>query len=90
MTGVQTCALPIFSLRAIARVRFDNAILMSRRVYLTDLDAFDLVFTRYHADVRRTIQAIIAAAKSNREHPFDAVRALASSGTPASAADTAR
>ena len=82
--------LRTISLRAIARVRFDNAILMSRRVYLTDLDAFDLVFTRYHADLRRTIQAIIAAAKSNREHPFDAVRVLASSGTPASAADTAR
>ena len=82
--------LRTISPRAIERVRFDNAILMSRRVYLTDLDAFDAVLSRNHGDLRRAIQALVAAAKSNREHPFDAVRALVSSGTPSPAPDPAR
>ena len=69
--------LRTISLRAIERVRLDNAILMSRRVYLTGLDAFDDVLARNRGDLRRTIQAIIAVAKSNRAKPFDAVRNLA-------------
>ena len=74
--------LRTISLRAIERVRLDNAILMSRRVYLTGLDAFDAVLARHRGNLRRTIQAIIAAAKSNRAKPFDAVRNLASSPRP--------
>ena len=46
--------------------------------YLTGLDAFDDVLARNRGDLKRTIQAIIAAAKSNRAKPFDAVRNLAS------------
>ena len=71
------------SLRAIERVRLDNAVLMSRRVYLTDLDAFDAVLSRNGGDLRRAIQAIIAAAKSNKGAPFDAVRSLAAADAPA-------
>ena len=63
--------------QALERTRFDNAVLMSRRVYLTDLDAFDRVLARNGGDLRRAIAAIIAAAKSDREHPFDAVKRLA-------------
>ncbi len=59
------------------RIRFDNAQLMSRRVYLTDLDAFDVVLARNKGDLRRTIQVIIGAARSNKGAPFEAVRALA-------------
>ncbi|MEO7182150.1 MAG: aminopeptidase [Gemmatimonadaceae bacterium] len=62
---------------ALERIRFDNAVLMARRVYLTELDAFDAVLTRHDGDLRRTIAAIIGAAKSDRKHPFDAVRKLA-------------
>ena len=71
--------LKTISVRAVQHVRFDNAILMSRRVYLTDLDAFDAVLTKNHGDLRRTIAAIIEAAKADRKHPFDAVKRLASS-----------
>ncbi len=68
--------LRTINLRALERTRFDNAVLMSRRVYLTELEAFDAVLTKNGGDMRRTIQAIIAAAKSDREKPFDAVKRL--------------
>ncbi len=63
--------------RALERTRFDNAVLMSRRVYLTDLDAFDAVLASNGQDLKRAIAAIIAAAKSDKDHPFDAVKRLA-------------
>jgi predicted aminopeptidase len=69
--------LRTISPRAVERIRLDNAILMARRVYLTDLDAFDAVLTTHGGDLRRTIAAIIEAAKADREHPFDAVNRLA-------------
>ena len=71
--------LRTISLHALERTRLDNATLMARRVYLTDLDAFDAVLTKNSGDLRRTIQDIIAAAKSDRDRPFDAVKRLASS-----------
>jgi predicted aminopeptidase len=70
--------LRTISLHAVERTRFDNAMLMSRRVYLTDLDAFDAVLAKNGGDLRRTVQAIIAAAKSDRDKPFDAVKKVAS------------
>jgi len=73
--------LRTISPRAIERVRLDNAVLMARRVYLTDLDAFDAVLARERGDLRRAVATIIRAAKSDRKNPFDAVKALA----PASA-----
>jgi predicted aminopeptidase len=66
----------------VQRVRIDNAVLMARRVYLTDLDAFDAVLARRGGDLRAAIAAIVDAAKADRKHPFDAVRAL--SGASAS------
>ena len=66
----------------VQRIRIDNAILMSRRVYLTDLDAFDAVLTRHGGDLRGAIRAIIDAAKADRKHPFEAVRALARDSVP--------
>lgn len=44
------------------RVRLDNAALMSRRIYLTDLDAFERVFAEESQDLERSIVRII------REH----------------------
>jgi predicted aminopeptidase len=58
------------------RIRIDNAVLMARRVYLTDLDAFDAVLSLRGGDLRATIAAIVDAAKADRKHPFDAVKAL--------------
>ena len=59
------------------RIRIDNAVLMARRVYATDLDAFDAVLARNDGDLRRSVALIIMAAKEDRKHPFDAVRRLA-------------
>lgn len=64
------------SLRAIERVRLDNSVLMSRRVYLTDLDAFDAVLSCSKGDLRRTIVAIVDAAKAHKDDPFAAIRRL--------------
>jgi predicted aminopeptidase len=68
--------LRTISPRVVERVRLDNAVLMARRVYLTDLDAFDAVLAREGGDLRRAVATIIRAAKSDRKHPFDAVKAL--------------
>ena len=72
--------LKTISIRALEHVRLDNAVLMSRRVYLTDLDVFDAVLDEHHGDLRGTIQAIIAAARAGRGAPFDALRTLAARG----------
>jgi predicted aminopeptidase len=69
--------LKTISVRAIERVRFDNAILMSRRVYLTDLDAFDTVLAKYGGNLKQAVAAIITAAKADRKEPFEAVKRLA-------------
>jgi len=69
--------LKTISPRALERVRLDNAVLLSRRVYLTDLDAFDAVLAKHRGDLRRTITDIIAAAKADdSKKPFDVVRRL--------------
>ena len=74
--------LRTISPKALERVRLDNAVLLSRRVYLTDLDAFDAVLRAYHGDLRSAVQAIIKAAKANRGDPFAAVRGLPTAGAP--------
>jgi predicted aminopeptidase len=71
--------LKTMSVRAVQRIRLDNAILMSRRVYLTDLDAFDAVLARNGGNLRVTTQQIIAAAKADKDAPFAAVDSLARS-----------
>jgi predicted aminopeptidase len=79
--------LKTISIRSVERVRLDNAVLMSRRVYLTDLDAFDAVLAKHGGDLRGTVAAIIAAAKADdAKKPFDALKRLA--GLPAAAAST--
>jgi predicted aminopeptidase len=67
---------------AVQRIRIDNAVLMARRVYLTDLDAFDAVLARRGGDLRATIRTIVDAAKADRKHPFEAVRALGRDSVP--------
>ena len=62
---------------ALEHIRLDNAILLARRVYLTDVDAFDAVLARDGGDLRRTIAEIIAAARADRKAPFEAVKRLA-------------
>ena len=62
--------LRTISPRAIERTRLDNGVLMSRRVYLTDLDAFDAILARHRGDLRGAVRDIITAARSNPEHPL--------------------
>ncbi|NUQ19616.1 MAG: hypothetical protein HOQ09_01515 [Gemmatimonadaceae bacterium] len=60
--------------RYLERVPLDNAALLARRVYLTDLDMFDEVYARENAELPRAIDRIIALAKSRPKDPFGAVR----------------
>jgi predicted aminopeptidase len=72
--------------RYVERVRLDNAALLARRIYLTDLELFDSVFVREGRDVKRTIERVIEIAKSDDDAPYEALRrwlaAGAGMGTP--------
>ena len=56
------------------RVSLNNAALLARRVYATDLDAFDRVYQKEGCDLKRAIGRIISLAKSDPRHPFDALK----------------
>lgn len=60
---------------ALPKVRFDNAVVMSRRVYRTDLWLFDAVLAREGGDLRRAIARVsaIVADRGERE-PYEALR----------------
>jgi predicted aminopeptidase len=60
--------------RALERTRFDNAALLARRIYLTELDLFDAVLARESGDLRTTVRRVIALAKSDDDDPYRAVR----------------
>lgn len=66
-------------LRAIDRnflpqVRIDNARLMAQRIYLTELQLFDLAWYLEGRDLRRTIDRVIGLARSRPRDPYGAVR----------------
>jgi predicted aminopeptidase len=56
------------------RVQLNNAALLARRVYASDLDVFDRLYEKEGRDLRRAIGRIIALAKSNPKAPFTALR----------------
>ena len=56
------------------RVPLDNASLLARRVYASDLDVFDQVYEKEGRDLKRTIGRVIALAKANPKAPFAALR----------------
>jgi predicted aminopeptidase len=60
--------------RALERARFDNAALLARRIYLTDLDVFDAVYERESRDPRAAVRRVIELAKSELDDPYGAVR----------------
>ncbi|MFN2566190.1 MAG: aminopeptidase [Gemmatimonadaceae bacterium] len=66
--------LRTISLRGLERVRFDNASLLARRVYLTDVDLFDAVLLREGGDLRAAVRRVIELARAAPEDPFGAVR----------------
>ena len=60
---------------ALASARLDNAVLLGRRVYRTDLGQFDAVYGRCDGDLRRAVVQIIAIARAHRRDPFGGLRA---------------
>ena len=71
--------------RVLERMRLDNAALLARRIYLTDLDLFDAVWVREGRDLKKTISRVIALAKAKPKDPFGALRAwVANTPAPAS------
>ncbi len=65
-----TTVSPRYAERAI----LDNAALLARRVYLTDVELFDQAYRREREDLRRTIERIIALAKGSKGKPFEALQ----------------
>jgi predicted aminopeptidase len=61
--------------RYLERVRLDNAALLARRVYSTDLSTFERVFRLEGRDLRRTITRIVELGKANPKDPFAALQA---------------
>jgi len=56
------------------RVPLNNAALLARRVYASDLDVFDLIYQKEGRDLKRTIGRVIGLAKANPKAPFYALR----------------
>ena len=57
-----------------ARIRIDNnAALLARRIYLTDLELFDRVWARENHDLRATIERVIELAK-DADDPYAAIK----------------
>jgi len=67
-------ALKTINPRYAERVPLDNASLLARRVYASDLDVFDEIYVREGHDLKRSIGRMIALAKSNPKDPFAALR----------------
>lgn len=68
-------------LRTTAYLRFDqrplnNAVLIGMRLYYEELDLFEAVYQRYRGDLTASIAAIIAAARTDPDHPFQATARL--------------
>ncbi|MGQ0713452.1 MAG: aminopeptidase [Gemmatimonadaceae bacterium] len=61
--------------RVLERVQLDNAALFARRIYLTELDAFDRVYEAEGRDLKRTIARVIALAKRREDDPYAELRA---------------
>jgi hypothetical protein len=60
--------------RALARVQLDNAALLARRIYLTDLDVFERIYEAEKRDLRRAIVRVIALAKRRPDDPYAELR----------------
>lgn len=61
--------------RVLERIRIDNAAVMARRVYLTDVDLFDALWQKEGRDTRRSIKRIMEIARADEaKRPFAALR----------------
>jgi predicted aminopeptidase len=66
--------LPTLDSTTIARVRLNTAAVLSRRIYLTDLELFERAHARGGADIRATIATLLEVAKQDPKRPYRAVR----------------
>lgn len=61
--------------RYLERVRLDNAALLARRIYLTDLELFDSVWVREGRNTRNAIHRVIEVARADTgDAPYEALR----------------
>jgi predicted aminopeptidase len=67
-------ALKTINPRYAERVPLDNASLLARRIYATDLDVFDRVYEKEGRNLRRTIGRVISLAKARPKDPFGSIR----------------
>jgi predicted aminopeptidase len=65
---------------ALVRARLDNAALLARRVYHTDLDQFDIVYALSGNDLGVAVRRIIAAARKHKNDGFAGLRSLVGAG----------
>jgi predicted aminopeptidase len=61
--------------RLLPQVRFTNALILARRIYLTELDLFEAVHAREGRDLPRTIARVTELTAAHRDRdPYDVVR----------------
>jgi predicted aminopeptidase len=72
----------------LGRIRLDNASLLARRTYSTELELFDAVWRAEGQDLRRTIARVMALAE-DAEDPFEALRGWLARTVPLPAMPTA-
>ncbi|HTD59810.1 MAG TPA: aminopeptidase [Gemmatimonadaceae bacterium] len=72
--------LKTYPREALTRARLDNAALMARRVYHTDLDLFDSVYALSGNDLGVAVHRIIAAARAHKNDGFSGLRSLVGAG----------
>ncbi len=72
--------LKTFDRASLERARIDNAALLARRVYHTNLDEFDSVYAQSGNDLALTVRRIIAAARAHHNRGFDGLRSLVGAG----------
>jgi predicted aminopeptidase len=70
----------VLTFASFEQLPLNNATLVGRRLYYHRLDLFEQVWERYGRDLPLTIQAVIAAARQNREDPYAGVEALLGQG----------
>ncbi|MDQ3674385.1 MAG: aminopeptidase [Gemmatimonadota bacterium] len=68
-------ALRTINPRYAERVPLDNAALLARLVYSSDLDLFDRIYEREGRDLKRAIGRVIGVARRNEADPFAGLRA---------------
>ena len=67
-------ALKTISPRYAERVPLDNASLLARRVYASDLDVFDRIYEKEGRNLKHTIGRVIGLARAEPNAPFGALR----------------